>query len=142
MNFLELVGHALHIIAFPELVAGRTICTKIDNHGSTVIARKGRDLRCPVTDCLVRTCSYVATALQCRAFVGDITRCSSLAAKSVDAISKSQWDRFHELMPGHAIEPRRIPPSFAKWLDNPVDDMFLGTRIVADLKKWGIETLY
>ena len=39
LSFLELVGHALHIMAFPELTSGATISTRIDNHGSVVIAR-------------------------------------------------------------------------------------------------------
>ena len=142
MSFLELVGHALHIISFPDSVSGRTVCTKIDNHGTVVIAYKGRDLKCPVSDCLVRTCNYVATALQCKAFVMDIGRCSTSTADAVDAISKSDWDRFHSLVPNHEVDPRRIPPSFTKWLDSPSDDRYLGERIVADLRKWGVQTLF
>ena len=129
-------------MAFPDLVSGKTVCTKIDNHGTVVIARKGRDLKCPVSDCLVRTCDFVATALQCKAFVEDIGRCSTTKAEAVDAISKSDWERFHSLMPDHKVDPRRIPPSFTKWMDCPTDDRFLGERIVADLKRWGVKTLF
>ena len=89
----------------------------------------------------MRTCNYVATALQCKAFVIDIVRCSNATAEAADAISKSDWARFHSLIPGHQTDPRRIPPSFAKWLDSPSDDRFLGQRIVKDLNKWGVETL-
>ena len=142
LSFLELVGHALHIMAFSDKVTGRTICSLIDNHGSVVIARKGRDLKCPVSDCLVRACNYVATALQCKTFVADIARCSTSSARAVDAISKSEWNMFHELMPDHETDPRRIPQSFVRWLEKQFYDWKLGPKIFSDLNSWGVETLF
>ena len=60
---------------------------------------------------------------------------------SVPDDSIPDWGQFHELIPSHDIDPMRIPPSFVKWLDCPVDDRFLGQKIVKDLNRWGIETI-
>ena len=56
-------------VVFPEEVRNRAIRTNIDNSGTVIVARKGRSLRCPLTDSLVRTINHVAVSLNARAYV-------------------------------------------------------------------------
>ena len=120
---------------------GKTVCTRIDNSGTVVIARKGYELKCPVSDCLLGSCNYVAVALNCKAYVVDIRRCSTDSAVAADALSKSNWCKFYEMVPGHDLNPRPVPRSFAMWLDHPEVDRNLGPKIVEELKTWGIKSL-
>ena len=140
LSYLELCGHMLHLTAFAEEVAGRTVVTNIDNFGSTIIFKKGYDVRCNITDCLIRASNYVAVALGSRAFVRDITRCSTVNSEAADALSKSDFVRFFRLIPDRELEQRHVPRSFLRWLDNPVDSSSLGPNIVADLRARGIKT--
>lgn len=39
LSFLELCGHMLHLCAFAKECVGETVCTRIDNSGTCVIAR-------------------------------------------------------------------------------------------------------
>ena len=75
LSFLELVGHMLHVTSFPEMVAGKAICTQIDNSGTVVIGEKGRSLRCPLTDTMIRAVNYVAVSLDTRHYIVKIRRC-------------------------------------------------------------------
>ena len=83
----------------------------------------------------------MAVALDCKAFVVDIRRCSSDSARAADALSKSNWGKFYEMVPGHDLDPRPVPRSFARWLDKPTVDTNLGPNIVTELKAWGIKCL-
>ena len=140
LSFLELCGHMLHLTAFAREVTGKTVVTNIDNFGSTVQFRKGYDVRCCITDCLLRASNYVAVALGTKAFVRDIMRCSTVNSNTADALSKSDFMRFNLLIPDRELEQRHVPRSFLRWLDNPVDTTSLGPDIVADLRRCGIET--
>ena len=74
MSLLEMVGHFLHVSVFASENVGQVIQTNIDNSGTVVLARKGRCLRCPIMDTLIRATNYVAVALRCKAYVVEITR--------------------------------------------------------------------
>ena len=99
LTLLELVGHLLHVSVFPEEVRNRAIRTNIDNSGTVVVARKGRSLRCPLTDSLIRAINHVAVSLNVRAYVEKVERCSTREAKAADALSKSDYAKFRELCP-------------------------------------------
>ena len=141
LSFLELCGHMLHLTAFAEEVMGKTVVTNIDNSGSVVLMRKGYDVKCCITDCLIRASNYVAVALGSRAYVRDIARCSTVKAQAADCLSKSDFVGFYRLVPEREPDQRHVPRSFLKWLDNPVDNVTLGPDIVSDLNRWGVKTL-
>ena len=74
LSLLEFVGHFLHVAVFAEENVGKVIRTNIDNSGTAVLARKGRCMKCPIMDTLIRATNYVAVALRCRAYVVEVTR--------------------------------------------------------------------
>ena len=141
LTLLELVGHLLHVSVFPEEVRNRAIRTNIDNSGTVVVARKGRSLRCPLTDSLVRAINHVAVALNARAYVVKVERCSTREAKGADALSKSDYKRFRELFPDADAFPRPIPRAVRWWINNPSQDDDLGRKIVLELRANGVDVL-
>ena len=145
MSFLELVGHVLRVIAFPDTVQDSSVATFIDNNGSCRMSQKGYYVKCAVTDTLLKTVYEVASALNGKEFVIVVTRCSTKGSICADAISKGNFDTFHELMPRHRVDPEKIPIAFVKWLyreGGPVPDYNLGADIIKELKENNVKTLF
>ena len=142
MTFLELNGHMARICGFPEDVRDSVIVTNIDNSGSVRVAEKGYSLKCATTDTLLRAIYEVATALNAKAYVKKVARCSTRAAIAADLLSKAEFGKFWEIWPEHDLEPVKIPRAYLKWLDNPVKDNSLGRRIIEEMRDNGITMLY
>ena len=141
LSFLELNGAMARVCGFPEDCMDSTVSCNIDNRGSIRIFSKGYDLHCCATDTLIRATWEVATSLNCRVYVKSIRRCSTKAAICADALSKADFVTFNKLMPEHEANPAILPKSYVKWLQNPVDDPYLGDRIIAELKSNGISVM-
>ena len=138
LSLLEFVGHFLHVSVFAAENVGQVIQTNIDNSGTVVLARKGRCTRCPIMDTLIRATNYVAVALRCKAYVVEVTRCSTSNASAADALSKSDFRRFRALVPGAEQLPRKVPESFLFWLKAPTEDQELGKKVVDELRRDGV----
>ena len=141
LSLMEFVGHFLHIVVFAEENVGKIIRTNIDNAGSVILARKGRSARCPIMHTLIRAANYVAVALRCKAYVVEVTRCESHGAKAADALSKSDFKRFRQLVPDCEAGPRWVPVSFLRWLSRPTQDSRLGLKVVKELQKRGVDVV-
>ena len=141
LSLLELVGHLLHVSVFPEEVMNRVIRTNIDNAGTVVNAKKGRSLKCQLTDSLVRAINHIAVALNARAYVEKVERCSTREAKAADALSKSDFKKFKELCPDAESLPRPIPKTVRYWIANPTPDNDLGRKVCLELRANGIPVL-
>ena len=136
-----MVGHLLHVSVFAEEVKGRAIRTNIDNQGTVRLAKKGRAYRCALMDTLIKATNHVALALNCKAYVVKVKRCSTVPARAADALSKSNYKVFKELVPDSEDLPRVVPVAVKAWLADPKPDADLGRRIVMELKYWGVDVL-
>ena len=139
LSFLELVGHLLHISVFAVELVDKPAVTHIDNQGTVCVARKGRSMRCPLTDCLVNTINHVAVSIGCRAFVRKVRRCSTPQAIAADALSKNDMVRFREMTPNAELVPRPVPRTVLAWLEAPTVDPDLGRKIVLELELMGVQ---
>lgn len=92
-----------------------------------------------MTDCLIGSINHVAVALNCRAYVVKVARCSTTEAKAADALSKAAYYKFRELMPTSGKLPKAIPRTVKAWIENPVVDRDLGRKIVRELMIEGVE---
>ena len=145
MSCLELIGHILRVIAFPDTVKDSAVATRIDNFGTYRMAQKGYNVACPVTDTLLRMVYEVAAALNGTEYVIEVARCSSKFSIGADAISKASWRTLDEVLPNRNTEPEKIPVSFLKWMHTPggpKPDRDLSTKIIQDLKLLGYDTLF
>ena len=141
LSFLEMVGHFLHVAVFARENVGKTIRTNIDNSGTVYLANKGRCLGCPLMDTLIRATNYVAVALRCKAFVVEVTRCSTEGSLAADSLSKSDFKKFFAVIPEAEEKPRKVPGSFLRWLARPTEDMELGKKVVMELQKDGVDVV-
>ena len=139
LSFLEMIGHLLHVTVFAEELVDKPIVTNIDNEGTVCIARKGRAMRCPLTDCLVNTINHVAVAIGARAFVRKVRRCSTPQAIAADALSKNDMTRFREMIPDSEKLPRPVPRTVLAWIQSPTVDNDLGRKIVLELEVMGVD---
>ena len=124
------------VAVFAREVAGRAVVTRIDNEGSVVMARKGYDVKCAVTSCLIRTTHEVAAGLGTEVYAEKVPRCSSLGPVVADMLSKGRVEEMKRLWPveeGREQEAREVPKPLEYWLQNPRDDPELGKQI---LKFW------
>ena len=65
----------------------------------------------------------------------------TVPARAADALSKSNYDLFRQLVPDSEEMPRVIPEAIKSWLADPKPDPDLGRRIVLELKYWGVDVL-
>ena len=83
----------------------------------------------------------MSTALACELFITNTGRCSNREAVAADALSKCDRERFLENMP-EANLPEEVPGELLSWIENPVPDRELGSRIIHEMKSKGIMLQY
>ena len=108
----------------------------VDNQGSVSIYDKGYSTSCPYCYTLVVAIHEIAAALNCHVVLSKIARCSNTGSIIADLLSKAAFKEFYELMPGRNTEPAWIPRELLKWIDDPVEDMKLGQRILKEMSKY------
>ena len=109
------------------------------------MSKKGYNVKCPVTNTLLRMIYEVTTALNGTEYIMEVTRCSSKFSIAADAISKASWGTLDAVLPQRDTEPARIPVSFLKWIHTPggpKPDWDLGAKIIAELKEQGEDTIF
>ena len=75
----------------------------------------------------------VAESINCELEIAKIKRCSNVQASAADAISKAEWRRFRQLMPGATPEPAKVPLTLLCWVQNHVEDCTLGEKILREM---------
>ena len=98
-------------------------------------------MKCQLTDSLVRAINHIAVALNARAYVEKVERCSTREAKAADALSKSDYVKFRELCPDAEDLLRPVPRAVRWWINNPTPDEDLGRKVCLELRANGIPVL-
>ena len=119
----------------PELLKNKQAVAYVDNIGSVIIYKKGWSTVCNLANTIVRAIYLVATALHCDFWIEKITRCSNHGAEAADALSKCDYPRFLENMPGAEAQPRVVPSTLLAWMEDPVPDRELGGRILEEMSQ-------
>ena len=84
----------------------------------------------------------MATALNAKAYVRNVRRCSTRGSIAADSLSKADFGRFYSLWPEHDLEPMKLPIEYVKWLQSPVRDNDLGRRIIEEMRDNGVDVLF
>ena len=135
LSVWELVGPLLALVTAPELLKNKQAVAYVDNIGSVIIYKKGWSTVCNLANTIVRAIYLVATALHCDFWIEKITRCSNHGAEAADALSKCDYTRFLENMPGAEAQPRVVPSTLLAWMEDPVPDRELGGRILEEMSQ-------
>jgi hypothetical protein len=133
MSAWELLGPLLLLTAGVELVRDRSLVIPVDNQGSVAIFQKGWCCSCQLCTTLALAISEVSASINCKLEIVKIRRCSNVASQAADSISKANWSRFRQLMPGATPGPAEVPRTLLHWVQDPVEDPTLGERILREL---------
>jgi len=136
LSALELVGPLVCLVAAPQLCRYNAVRVWVDNSGSVAIWKKGYSNSCDICNTIVRAIATVAAALGCRFFIEKITRCSTPEAVLADLLSKGDMGEFwrqSRLVGGFPLSPARLPVALTAWVDNPLADDDLGSRLLREL---------
>jgi hypothetical protein len=93
---------------------------------------------------VVKAIAEVAAGLGCRIDIQKVTRCSSAGTRMADALSKGDFRRFRsEPGIGAALraDPAGVPLALLAWVARPVVEDELGTRILRELARGGMDLI-
>jgi hypothetical protein len=141
MSALELLGPLLVLAAGARQVRGLELRIWVDNIGSCNIWRHGYSNTCRLSTTVVKAIGEIAAGLGCRVDVQKVTRCSSEGTRMADALSKADFRRFRAEPAGAALrsEPAAVPLALMAWVARPVIEDKLGTRILRELARTGLD---
>ena len=108
----------------------------VDNEGSVRMYEKGWTTKCQLCNTLLVAINQVASALGVDLFITKIRRCSNAQAIAADALSKMDMVEFRKCMPDANKGPERVPRVLTKWIESPISDRFLGTKILAEMSSY------
>ncbi len=139
LSALELVGPLICIASGFRWCKGLPLKVWVDNSGSVSIWRKGYSSHCGLCSTLVKAIATVAAGLGCRVSIEKIRRCSNTGAILADALSKADFQNFFRVAdsahwPVQTISAPISPPILA-WIQNPLEDDDLGTRILNHISR-------
>ena len=134
---MELVGPLLAVAAGHKWSRGRHIRVWVDNFGSVQIWKKGYSSSCGLATTVVKAIATIAAGTGCTVTIQKIRRCSNVAAKMADALSKAEFAKFWQLADENSWsllqQPMTVPASLLLWIANPKIDDDLGSRILAEI---------
>ena len=136
MSAWELVGPLLTLCAAPNTVRAKQVEVMVDNEGSVRMYEKGWTTKCQLCNTLLVAINQVASALGVDLFITKIRRCSNAQAIAADALSKMDMVEFRKCMPDANKGPERVPRVLTKWIESPISDRFLGTKILAEMSSY------
>jgi hypothetical protein len=96
---------------------------------------KGWTTKCDLCNTILLAVHQISVAMDIEVFISGISPCSTPEADAADALSKSDMDRFFDLVPEADLEPRQVPGALLKWLEDPLPDRRLGHRILKQLAR-------
>lgn len=144
LSALELIGPLLVLAAGARQVRGLELRFWVDNQGSCNIWKHGYSNACRLSTTVVKAIAEVAAGLGCRIDIQKVTRCSSAGTRMADALSKGDFRRFRsEPGIGAALraDPAGVPLALLAWVARPVVEDELGTRILRELARGGMDLI-
>ena len=135
MCSLEGLAVLVGLVSIPDRVRNKEVHILCDNAAFVAAFRK-KHSSCSYAYTVAKAINDVAEGLGAVAKVIKTKRCSTPAADIADALSKADWDRAWQQMPFRDANPGRIPPTILKWINNPVNDMDLGDKILCDMSDY------
>ena len=139
MSVLELMGPLLVVSAGYSKCKNSAVRVWVDNQASVNIWHKGYSYKCKLSTTIVKAIHTVAVGLQCNLSIEKITRCSNGYAYLADCLSKARFDKFWDhasvMDLKVALDMAWIPKAIMKWSINPVEDDYLGQKILEELSQ-------
>ena len=135
LSCLEGFGSLVALTTVPDLARNSAIDLPNDNSGFVAVFGK-KHSSCPYLYTVAKAIHDVAVGLNCKVTVTKTGRCSGQGEVTADALSKGEWDSAWKLMPDMNVDPAFIPRVLLKWIANPVPDMELGFKVLAEMSAY------
>ena len=135
MCCLEGLAALAGLTTISDLVRNKELIIHCDNAAFVATYRK-RHSSCVYAYSVAKAIHDVSSGLGTVTKIIKTRRCSGPGEEAADALSKGDWDRAWSYMPQKHEHPGRIPRAILVWAANPVADMDLGRKILADMSKY------
>ena len=119
----------------PNMARNREVIVLCDNAAFVGVFRK-KHSKCEYAYTVAKALHDVGVGLGAIVKVKKTKRCSSPSEIAADSLSKGDWDTAWQNMPMKREDPGKIPRAALRWISNPVPDMNLGHKILADMSKY------
>ena len=77
--------------------------------------------------------SQVSVSIGCNIAMEKVRRYYTIEACAADSLSKANFSKFRKEMPESNHSPATIPKELLLWIDHPVEDRFLGQRLLREM---------
>ena len=141
LQYLELCGPLLALSCAPQLLVNAYVNFRIDNMSGVYTWRKGYSRRDPLATTLVKAIYDLALHLNVKPYITKVARCSTREAMAADCLSKGEFKEFFSIFPPAPVTPLAMPGTLARWMNWPVVDYSLGTKIAKEIKDQGFKIL-
>ena len=119
----------------PNMARNREVIVLCDNAAFVGVFRK-KHSKCEYAYTVAKALHDVGVGLGAIVKVKKTKRCYSPSEIAADSLSKGDWDTAWQNMPMKREDPGKIPRAALRWISNPVPDMNLGHKILADMSKY------
>jgi hypothetical protein len=137
LTALELIGPLVVLAANFDKCRYGQVTIWVDNSGAIGVWKKGYSNHCGLSSTIVKAISAIASAAGCDLFIKKITRCSTPGAKVADALSKGNFKQARDEAAASGVplhtDPARVPVQLLRWIQEPVSDYSLGSRILSEI---------
>ena len=131
---LEVIGVFIPLYHNICTIVNRPVRVLVDNVAVFWAYEKGRSRKDPYTSMFVFILNMLATTLNFYLYIDHVRRVSTFPALLADTFTRTD-EKGRNLIKDHPLDIHRSwPPSLYEWMQNPVVDWTLGTRILNDFR--------
>ena len=135
LSTLEGFAALISLATIPDIARNSEVELMVDNDGFVKIFAK-KHSSCPYAYTIAKAIYDVSLGLACKVWVTKTARVSGTGEVVADALSKGDWERAWPLIPVKNDDPDFIPLVIRKWIMDPVPDMALGQKILAEMSQY------
>ncbi len=132
---LETVGLLLPFFGLPRELAGRHVLLRVDNMAVVYAWQKKYCCDDPETSLLIRCLHVLEPLLQCKIYVQHLRRVSNKVAEVADSLTRTSTTSQSVLAELKNAQWFTAEGPLIEWLENPVVDWTLPTKIIDWLKE-------
>lgn len=130
---LEFAGILIPFLLQPYLLCNQHVKIQVDNIGCVFAWEKGYSKEDNLASILVRVLVLLSAKLSCVVHIHHHPRNSSWESTMADRLSRSRTTSNQDRKLLDHYSNRRLPPTFEKWMENPIEDWSMPIALLNEL---------
>ncbi len=130
---LEFAGILIPFLLQPYLLCNQHVKIQVDNIGCVFAWEKGYSKEDNLASILVRVLVLLSAKLSCVVHIHHHPRNSSWESTMADRLSRSRTTSNQDRTLLDHYSNRRLPPTFEKWMENPIEDWSMPIALLNEL---------